>query len=212
MTNRKCRRGAIQGCRQHERSHSRGGGVTVQLSPLASFSNYDELRRALNDIRNQRNISFETLNELTGAPAGYFQKLLGPRPIRRIGLQSFDWVFGGLGIKAVFVDDPKAWALIERHSSYKKRDEPHFRSAMHAEGKHHIVTWRFLKKISRAGGKARALKLTQAKRKKIARMAAKARWNRERAITKSITRSAVIVEEQSLSRSTRRRKPSCLIS
>jgi hypothetical protein len=158
----------------------------AQLLPLASFTDYAGLRRALNEVRNQRNISFETFNEITGAPAGYFQKLLGPQPARRIGLQSLGWAFAGLGIKPIFVDDPEALEKVKNR--FVARDAAHLAASMHAEGKHHVVTWRHLKKISRAGGKARALKLTKTRRKKIARMAAKARWNRERAITRSITR------------------------
>src|SRR6516165_2038197 len=71
----------------------------VSGQPLAEFVNYDGLQRGLVAVKDRRNISFELLNEITGAPSGYFQKIFGPRPARRLGLQSFDWAFAGLGVK-----------------------------------------------------------------------------------------------------------------
>lgn len=153
-------------------------------APLAEFSDYEGLRKALNVARDHRKMPLRVMNDLIDCPEGYFEKIMGPKPIRRMGLQSLGWAFAALGVKCIIVEDPAAWAKIERHSRFKTRDEAHFISSMHAEGKHHVVTWRFLKKISRAGGKARAMKLTQHQRKKIARMAAKARWAKRQATAK----------------------------
>lgn len=146
---------------------------------LAEFSDYDGLRRALNQVRDHRKLSFDVMNDLIDCPDRYFHKILGPNPVKRMGMQSLGWAFGVLGVKCIIVEDPEVWARVQRQRDFKTRDEAHFRSAMHADGKHHTVTWRFLKKISRAGGKARAEKLTRAQRRKIARLAAKARWAKQ---------------------------------
>lgn len=148
--------------------------------PIAEFSDYEGLRKALNAVRDHRKLSFDTMNDLIDCPERYFHKILGPKPVKRMGMQSLGWAFGVLGVKCIIVEDPEVWERIQRQRDFKTRDEAHFKSASHANGKHHVVTWRFLKKISSSGGKARAQKLTAAQRKKIAKMAAKARWAKRR--------------------------------
>ena len=147
---------------------------------LASFTDYEGLRRALNIVRDHRKLSLDTMNTLIDCPERYFEKILGPRPVRRMGMQSLGWAFGVLGVKCIIVEDPEVWERVQRQRYFKTRDEAHFISSKHADGKHHVVTWRFLKKISRKGAVARAQKLTPAQRKRIARMAAKARWAKRR--------------------------------
>jgi hypothetical protein len=83
------------------------------LNALAEFTDYDGLRKALNACRELRDISFEQMDELTGAPAGWFAKVLGPRPVKRIGMQSLGWALGGLGVKCVIVSDPEALKRVE---------------------------------------------------------------------------------------------------
>ena len=142
--------------------------------PLAEFVDYEGLRRALNACREHRDLSFERLDEITGAPSGYFAKLLGPRPIKRIGLQSLGWALGGLGIKAVFVSDPEALARIE--SRLKARDIPHLASVMHAGTLQINLSGRHMAIIRKKGGQSRWKKLSTKKRSVLARKMAKARW------------------------------------
>ena len=134
------------------------------MTPLADFDSYDGLRRALNAVRAQRNISFETLNALSGAPAGYFQKLLGPRPARRIGPQSLGWALGGLGIKAVLVDDPEALARVE--GRFVPRDPAHLASVLGGVVCVEINRG-FLRKIGRKGGANSRKNLSKRQRKSL---------------------------------------------
>ena len=103
-------------------------GQANRMTPLAEFSNYDELVTSLRVCRDQRDISFELLDLISGLPPGYSAKLLGPRPIRRIGLQSLGDLLGGLGIKGLFVDDPEALALVQ--GRFVARDRAHLASAL----------------------------------------------------------------------------------
>jgi hypothetical protein len=83
---------------------------------------------ALRKCREQRDISFELLDAISGLPSAYSAKLLGPNPVRRVGMQSIGDLLGGLAIKTVFVDDPEALALVQ--SRFVARDRPHLASAL----------------------------------------------------------------------------------
>lgn len=154
---------------------------------IASFTDYDGLRRALNACREHRDLSFERLDELTGAPPGYFSKLLGPRAIRRIGLQSLGWALGGLGIKAVLVSDPDALALIE--ARFEARDVPHL-SAVQGGALEFRVNRGHLRKIGRKGGVTRWANLTPKKRTALAKQLNKIRWDKVRAKSREQSRRA----------------------
>jgi hypothetical protein len=141
-------------------------------APIAEFSDYEGLRKALNACREKRDISFERMDEITGAPPGYFAKLLGPRAIRRIGLQSLGWAFGGLGVKCVIVSDPEALAKVE--SRYAKRDNAHLQSVR--GGVLNVSIKRaFLRKIGAKGGVNRWKNVSPKKRSRLARRAVKIR-------------------------------------
>jgi hypothetical protein len=151
--------------------------VTV---PLAVFTDYNGLRRALNAARDHRKLSLDTMNELVDCPDGYFQKLLGTRPIRRIGLQSLGWAFGALGIKCIIVEDPEVWARIKRQPDYEERDEAHFQAAMHAGSLHINLSRRHMSIIQAKGGRAAWAKLTEKQRTMKAKRMAKSRWRKIR--------------------------------
>lgn len=145
-------------------------------APLAEFTDYDGLRRALNACRQKRDISFERLDELTGAPPGYFAKLLGPRAIRRIGLQSLGWAFGGLGIKAILVSDPEALALIE--SRFVARDVPHLKSVMHGGSTQIVLSKRHYSIIQAKARVSRWSKMTEKQKTEWGKRMAKSRWKK----------------------------------
>jgi hypothetical protein len=156
-------------------------------APLAEFVDYDSLRKALNACRERRDISFERMDEITGAPPGYFAKLLGPRAIRRIGLQSLGWAFGGLGVKCILVSDPEALALVE--SRFAARDKPHLASVHGGAIELHLNRG-FLRKIGTKGGKQRWSKLSQKKRTALAIRLNRIRWGRVKSKAKERARRA----------------------
>lgn len=167
--------------------------------PIAEFSDYEGLRKALNVVReSKRDMSFELLDEITGAPKGYFSKVLGPRPVKRIGLHSLAWALGGLGVKCIMVEDPEALARVQ--SRFRNRDRAHLAS-VHNGAVRVQINRGFLRKIGAKGGKnsrknlskkqrkklgklanmARNAKLSPAKRSELARLATLARWARAKA-------------------------------
>ena len=147
-------------------------------APLAEFVDYDGLRKALNAVRDVRDISFERMDEITGAPPGYFAKLLGPRAIRRIGLQSLGWAFGGLGVKCIIVSDPEALAKVE--GRFSARDVPHLKS-VHGDAVIVQLSRGFLRKIGAIGGANSRKNLGKRKRRQLAKKAVMTRINKRKA-------------------------------
>jgi len=144
--------------------------------PIAEFSDYDGLRRALNACRDLRDISFEQMDAITGAPSGYFSKLLGPSSAKRLGLQSLGWAFGGLGIKAILVEDAEALALVE--GRFEARDMAHLQS-VRADAVHIQLSRGFMRKIAAKGGANSRKNLGKRRKKQLAKKAASARWAKE---------------------------------
>lgn len=98
------------------------------MKPLAEFTDYQSLQRALCEVREHRNISYEVLNHIAGAPDRYFEKIFVPNPSKGIGLRSLGWALGGLCVRCVVVDDPEA---LKRYGKlFVPRDRAHLASAM----------------------------------------------------------------------------------
>jgi hypothetical protein len=136
---------------------------------IASFSDYGSLLAALRACREARNIAYETLDEIVGAPKGYFSKVFAPRSERKITMQSLGWAMAGLGVKAILVDDPLTLKLVANRM--KSRDEKVVRSG----ATHIVLSHRFLREIGAKGGRRKnALSRFYKER---ARKGAAARWH-----------------------------------
>ena len=147
---------------------SEGEGPRV----VAEFSDYagmlDALRRRVNELA----LNGERFDEYAGLPRGYLSKLVGIRPVRRVGMTSFSPLMNALGLRCLFVEVPEGTErlkarLVPRNSSY-------VRVMPAAAGI--VFTARMLKRIRRLGGKARMAQLTAKERSELARRAALARW------------------------------------
>jgi hypothetical protein len=138
---------------------------------VGEFDAYPGLLAALRARIAELNVAGERLDELAGLPRGYFQKLIGTRPKKRLGMQSLGDVFGALAIKAVLVEDEAALARIS--SRLVKRKYVVRSRTWHVEFSH-----QFLRKIGAMGGRQRAANQTPAQRRRSARYAALARWHR----------------------------------
>jgi hypothetical protein len=93
---------------------------------LARIEDYDGLIGALCARANELNVSRETIGDLSGLASGYVGKLLGPRSIRRIGMQSLGPLLGALGVRLVMVEDSAALRKIRPRLT--KRDEAQVRN------------------------------------------------------------------------------------
>ena len=125
-------------------------------------------------ILRQITVGGEDTAEVAGLPISYVQKIIGPRPVRRIGMMSLGPLLGVLGLKLIAVEDADAVRRIGNR--LKKRDEKLVRAGC-LEFK---LTNRHMRKIQRDGGKARMEKLGEEGRKELSRRANEVRWRRKR--------------------------------
>ena len=75
---------------------------------IADVSSYEQMLAALRSRVTELQINGERFDEYAGLPRGYLSKLVGAKPTRRIGMQSWTPVLAGLGLRCLFVEDPEA--------------------------------------------------------------------------------------------------------
>ena len=120
---------------------------------------------------NELQVNGERLDEYVGLPRGYYSKVAGTKPIRRLGMTSFAPILNGLGLKCQFVEDQEATERL------KSRVPP--RKSSFVRGAPSIVlTVRYFKRIGRKGAQARVDNSTKEQRQEWARKAAIARWRK----------------------------------
>ena len=139
---------------------------------IATFGSYAEMLEAIRERVNELQIHGERFDDYAGLPTGYLSKLVGHRPIRRLGMVSFAPVLAGLGLKCQFVEDQAATERLRNHLS------PRNGSYVRADATHVTLTFRFMQKIGRLGAKARIDNSTKQQRQEWARHAAIARWRK----------------------------------
>jgi len=115
---------------------------------LADVSSYEQMLAALRSRINELQINGERFDEYAGLPRGYLSKLVGARPIRRLGMTSFEPVLAGLGLRLLVIEDPKATQRLK--SRVPPRNGSYVRAAPSI-----ILTVRFFQRIGRLGAQAR---------------------------------------------------------
>lgn len=93
---------------------------------LATFDDYDGLIEALRQRKAELGLSCLLMDELSGLPAGYTGKVLGPRRIKSLGAISTDAINGALGVKLAVIEDPDAMKRMAPR--WERRNEAHVRA------------------------------------------------------------------------------------
>jgi hypothetical protein len=141
---------------------------------IATFDSYAGMLDAIRERVNELQIHGERFDSHVGLPEGYLSKLVGARPVRRLGMTSFAPILGGLGLKCQFIEDSEGTARIKNRIAPRN---PSYVRVMPAAASI-LFTARMLKRIRRLGGKARMAQMTAKQRSKLARKAALARWQK----------------------------------
>jgi hypothetical protein len=149
-----------------------------QARELAHVTDYYSLISAFRARAAEMHIATGSDNvaHVAGIAHGYLGKLLAPRPVRRIGMQSLGPVLGVLGVKIIVVEDEDA--LRRFGSRLKRRNDNLVRSA----ASEFRLTHRWLRKIASKGGKSRDAKLTPEQRSELARELNRIRWSKSRVV------------------------------
>src|SRR6516164_10051105 len=143
---------------------------------VAEFSDYNELITALRLRAAELNLSGEQCDLLSGLPARYSQKLLGPNQIRRLGAISLGPFLGALCVKGQFVEDRAAVEKLLRQTTPRKSE------FVRSVAVHGHLTTRFLRKLGKKGGENSRKYLGKRSVKQLARRAANARWHPKRTL------------------------------
>src|SRR5262245_6357046 len=146
------------------------------LAEIRGAEGMEGIRRALRRIAEVRQLSRETIGWAAGLPDGYAAKVLAEKPLRHIGRHSLGPLLRVLGTKVLIVEDEDAYRRIT--SRLPKRDAKPVRSRASMKGKQAALLRKLGPLNAAKGGLARAKKLRDWRRRSIARLAARARWER----------------------------------
>ena len=140
---------------------------------VATFDSYAGMLNAIRDRVNELQVTGTALDHYSGLPLGYFSKVAGANPIRRLGMTSFAPILNGLGLKCQFVEDQAATERL------KKRVPP--RNGSYARPTHTfvVVTDRKWAQIQKLGHQARRAvwdKVTPQQRSNMMRALTLKRW------------------------------------
>ena len=141
---------------------------------VATFNSYAGMLEAIRARVHELQVNGERLDEYVGLPRGYYSKVAGARPIRRLGMTSFAPILNGLGLKCQFIEDPIGTERLK--GRVPPRNASYVRTMPAAAGI--LFTARMLKRIRRLGGIARMARLTPKQRSELGKKAAAARWKK----------------------------------
>jgi hypothetical protein len=142
---------------------------------LSEVTDYDGMIAALRERMREIGVTNETIDALTGLQSGYVGKLLAPTRIKNLGPTSFGLMLQSLGLKLIVVEDAENTKKMQPR--WVKREKAAPMLAMPSIPR---PQWLF---SSRSARSARLLQLQEqppAERSRIARQAARARWQRQR--------------------------------
>lgn len=153
---------------------------------IAEFVDYPGMLAAMRARAQARRIAVSSENancDVGGMPDKYLQKLLGPKPVRRIGMLSLGPVLGVLGVKLVMIEDESAMR------QFGGRLHQRNNNLVHDAGVHIVISPRFMRKIGKIGGTNSRKNMGKRKRRKLARKAASARWHKPKIVEIKTARS-----------------------
>jgi hypothetical protein len=146
---------------------------------LAEFADYPGMLTAIRTRVNELAINGERFDEFAGLPRGYLSKLIGIKPVRRIGMTSLGPLFDALGIYCLVVENEAATARL------KSRIKPRNNSYHRATYTMRTVTDRQWSRIQKLGRAARWQKLPKIQRSEIMRIVSHARKSSSKSPAKS---------------------------
>jgi hypothetical protein len=163
----------------------------AELEPLAEAAtagsvigclvrSYEDLHSVFRQRAQELDLPRLELDRISGLSPGYSAKLLAPRPLKRLSAGTFALLLPSLGLQLRVEQDHEAMRRFTQHAEKHGVRVPE--RALRWGGKHgtQLVSRRWVKRIARMGGKARARALTPAQRSASARAAARARWSKAR--------------------------------
>lgn len=144
-------------------------------------ADYDGLIEGLRCRVVELGVTHAVLDELTGLQTGYIGKLLGPVQAKKLGPLSLNLLLQVLAVKIVLVEDPEGVAAMS--ARWEQRVRPDYNAERSASVGKTTIKRMFpviAREMGKRSGAARMLKMKPETRRRVARQAAKARWQKRR--------------------------------
>jgi hypothetical protein len=158
--------------------------VTQPARQLGTCRDYDGLLAIVRQHVEELNVSRETIDYASGTQSGYASKIFAPTPTKRMGPVTLPLILETLGLRLAVEIDSDSFERITARLPKREVSVP-MHAVLRANGPHakspNLVSMKHLRRIARLGGQAYATKVSPAKRRSLARRAAKARWARVKA-------------------------------
>lgn len=154
---------------------------------LGEATDYDDLLAVIRTRVAALGLSCETIDDLAGFHSGYAGKLLAPAQTRRLGPFSLGPMMTVCGLKMILVEDEAV--MLKMADRHVRRDERRVRAGIPRRkpvtaAQRRAIAKAAIAEIARRGGQksgeSRRSKMKQSQRSRIAKRAARARWNRRR--------------------------------
>jgi hypothetical protein len=143
---------------------------------LATVTDYEEMIAAIRARMRELGITNETVDAITGLPAGYTGKLIAGNATKNMGRMSFGAILQALALRLIVVEDAAAAEKMRPRWAQRKKAAPLVAMARTPPR----ATWLFTPRSGRKAAKARAEKLSATERRAIGLNAITVRWRRER--------------------------------
>jgi hypothetical protein len=142
---------------------------------VATFDSYDGMLNAIRDRVNELQVTGTSLDNFVGLPIGYYSKIAGANPVRRIGLTSFQPIISGLGLTCQFIENKAATERLKKRVPV--------RNGSYARPTHTFVIvtdrkWRQIQKLGHQARRAVWNKVTPQQRSDMMRALTLKRWRR----------------------------------
>ena len=158
---------------------------------LATVTDYAGLVAAIKARVGELEISYETADELAGLTERHFSKLLAPIPTRGFGPSTMGKVLAALGLVLIVSEDAERMCRIQPRLSEMPKKAKHASVTMRpAKKRKKKGYWRGNTAWSEVMNARRHLILSEAERRASARNAARIRWRKHRAATRSSPKPA----------------------
>ncbi len=140
------------------------------MTPIGEATDYHSLVALLSARIRQLDVSYATLDGITGLADGYVSKLFAPAATKTMGWEALELLLAALGMKLIGVEDANALRRVRNRLIPLK--------------KHDNASGRMRRSLTTAGrllNQARATRVPAARRRAIAQYASRTRWARKRA-------------------------------
>jgi hypothetical protein len=150
--------------------------MTGSPTIVATIGGSDALHDALRARAEVVNVSRLELDRHAGFTGGYAAKVLSPNPAKRLSVESACALAAALGLDVVLIENAEGLARVTSRSPPREASR-----AKHAGTVQMIFSMKHIRQIARKGGQNSRAYLPRREATRLAKKAARARWDKVKA-------------------------------